>query len=1165
MFILCTFLDLSGQQMLVNRAWVNQSNLPDAANFPLSQFEVLDHDATIATSDGGVFIVGSSDNGNTGMDIAVQKLDANGTLEWSDTYNGSYGGDDYGTKAFKDNSGHLYLAGTESVAEDSTNLIVIKYSATGTLLWQASFGAAATGSTASSGYQHNVPTALAAASNGDVYLGVTAVNNGGLVIDWMTVKFNSTGAYVWNSVYDQAGYPDFPTFAKAGSNGVLMGGFSSASFGDYDYLQTFIDGTTGSPGIMSSTDLPGLSITDGAGIASDDSGNIYIVGNSANNPGTGQDLQVVSISAQGQYNWSLAIDGYGLKDRARGIVLDTNGNPYVIGESQTQDGRTEGLIAKIVGSEAVLDWKQTYRAPRYQNFATFNDLRYENERLYVAGTSEVSGKSRFASVVYDLEGHILVDKKYAPSEQSDSKSSQILPTSDGYLVTGKSTTGNTETFETVKYEFFEPSLAFDTLSNGLPSHRSSELIVKFDPRVVDSSFVDAQNLEFGSIFNIIDNDSIAQRILDELRLPRDPVFSKVFSRLTTNHTQSYTRLGDTISIPAFWSTFVIHVSEGIDLDQLLILLNGISEVVYAEHNSVGSFYSIPNDPFFPDQHSLYDVSNPDASINVVPAWDIETGADYVKVGIVDSPINRTHQDFSPTGSIEDSRVTDGFNFFSNIPIDVSTSIPSDDHGTATSSIIGARRDNGVGIAGIAGGKTDMNGNFEEGIQLHSMVIGYIQPDAASAAEAIMEGAMNANADPPGFGQHIQNHSWGTDNQNTTLRLQVRFAYKNQCTLIAGRGNEIGESNGLETPAYPASYNDDMVISVGTSGTDGEYYRGVNGNFGVRPYGYRYGDNMDVIAPGVSELVIAAKKPGATGGFPQPFSPYRTFNGTSASAPHVTGLAALMYSYHNIENEFENNLAPDDIEFLIQRYARDIATSSYPVGYDPENGWGMIHAENTMNILEAPNYRIFHNSDDGILVSNILQGIIGSTDDYHIYEYEVTKSYQNIFPSSTQILDTWARNSSSTGINQFPDGDPKGEFTFSINNSTVSVTAKTNIYKLVDIFTGEEEWYPAPAPQVRFGYSVHLYDPTISSTEDIISNNVFAFPNPTSNYVTIQFAEISNIDVIRVIDSTGKSITTIEDCSGSEVTINLENLSPGLYFVKIQLNNGNTIIKKILKN
>ena len=270
------------------------------------------------------------------------------------------------------------------------------------------------------------------------------------------------------------------------------------------------------------------------------------------------------------------------------------------------------------------------------------------------------------------------------------------------------------------------------------------------------------------------------------------------------------------------------------------LLEQREDVLSAEPSGYGKSESIPpNDPNFQygSQWGLTQIQAPSA-------WDTTTGAATVTVGVLDSGIDRNHPDLANRVNVALSRDFVGDGLSPNGLADPCG------HGTHVAGIIGAEGNNGIGIAGVCWDvrlvsfrMIDANGSYN----LDWLVAAI---NAAQAARL-----------------RIINHSGGFyGNYNA-----VQTAVNNFDGLMVFAAMNEGTNNDT-TPVYPASYDNDNIISVGASDYSDEMASFSN-------YGQT---SVDLFAPGVG---IYSTVP----------TSYASMSGTSMAAPHVAGVAALLLS------------------------------------------------------------------------------------------------------------------------------------------------------------------------------------------------------------------------------------------------------------------------------
>lgn len=81
----------------------------------------------------------------------------------------------------------------------------------------------------------------------------------------------------------------------------------------------------------------------------------------------------------------------------------------------------------------------------------------------------------------------------------------------------------------------------------------------------------------------------------------------------------------------------------------------------------------------------------------------------------------------------------------------------------------------------------------------------------------------------------------------------------------------------------------------------------------------------------------------------------------------------------------------------------------------------------------------------------------------------------------------------------------------------------------------------------------------------LNNSIKLFPNPVLDYITIETRGIDLLHDIVIYNAIGKQLATIHvEKSLASKKIDLSNFNNGIYFFKIYTNNGNSVIKKIIK-
>lgn len=736
---------------------------------------------------------------------------------------------------------------------------------------------------------------------------------------------------------------------------------------------------------------------------------------------------------------------------------------------------------------------------------------------------------------------------------------------------------------------------------GKPLFLKHQIIIAFHPDLIEKSIINNKEVISGTLADFITQEGKAIAIQAGMwndNIANAPT-KKIYEYLDTDDTLSLTRTGETISIPKYWATLLVFwpLNDETPITQVCDSLEKFYPLIeFAHPNYLYKQNGAPNDAYYvSDQFNLHPIGVPkEGNIDIEQAWDIETGSPNVKLGIFDGPIIYTHEDFGG-GTLATSKIKGGKVYFNIFGVKDISQFPLrttvDNHGTNVAGVAAAIRNNEKGIAGVAGGDF-ATGNT--GASLYTFGIfgdpfqtgttnGYCTDDRA--ADAISEGAnyiLQPNGTYTGYGLHIENHSWGGPSLSANVRRAVKGAARNKCALVCSRGNdEPIPSFGTMQDNYPAIYNDEWVISVGASGTDGERLKVFAKNIGNAANGgldwsSSYGKKMDVLAPGAQSMVMSTRDPNFITQIYTAcqYGDYCYFAGTSAAAPHVSGLAALILSKYRPANGFANNLEPEDVENLMEQYAKHTAPA--PLLYNDDQAWGIINPDNTIDKIKDNRYRIHHFSGTwpvshtnmgNTTLAIPAPGAFGlSAGNYTAQKWKIVNNYTNTFAPNEQILGYWPRLNASAGSNDFSSApiseDDWAGFSFSVSGNTLTVAATTYAYYIPAL----NKWLYKDKNDVQTAYSVHTFNPTANAVAEkaFESTSLKAYPNPASHEVNIELGQHS-FQKLELYDIKGTLIPIEYALLSKKLVLNTTNLVQGVYVCKTYLHNGSMAINKIVIN
>lgn len=348
-----------------------------------------------------------------------------------------------------------------------------------------------------------------------------------------------------------------------------------------------------------------------------------------------------------------------------------------------------------------------------------------------------------------------------------------------------------------------------------------------------------------------------------------------------------------------------------------ILFEGIDQIRFADGTL--NLAIIPNDPLFGEQWNLH-------MMGVHTAWRFGTGSDRVMVGVEDTGLGvdargNIHPDLrlDTTLVISDNYADD---FFRNVP-DSSYGPQRSSHGTAVHGIIAAASNNGLGMSGI---------------NWNAMVANIDVLDNNLGDQSLAEATQNLINYANSQGKRlVVNMSLGGGGIDPQFEQLVARNQSNALFVIAAGNNG---RFGLSDPASLANTYAN-VIAVGASwGTEDS--GGMPKAPGTRINYSNYGHGLTLMGP--SEVVSLKAAKDTPAGVRFNFYDYADdftgrldlkdmFNGTSAAAPNVAGVASLVWSANPL-------LTATQVQTILSQTAYDLGAQ----GRDLIYGNGFVNAD-----------------------------------------------------------------------------------------------------------------------------------------------------------------------------------------------------------------------------
>jgi len=635
---------------------------------------------------------------------------------------------------------------------------------------------------------------------------------------------------------------------------------------------------------------------------------------------------------------------------------------------------------------------------------------------------------------------------------------------------------------------------------------------------------------------------------------------------------------------------VAFQEEASSTNNLLPSFRRLPEVQMAQRNhNVTQRDTTPNDPLFSQKWGLNNNGQSGgvtgADISAPEAWEKTTGGvtakgDSIVVAVIDGGFDLQHEDLRywknqnevPSNGIDDDNNGyiddyDGWNAYNQ-----DGSLPSDNHGTHVSGIVGADGNNNTGLTGV-------NWN------LRVMPIAGSSGDEATVLEAYgyaleMRALYETTGGQEGAYVVATNSSFGVDFADPA-NYPVWCAFYDSLGSygILSAGATINSSENIDNVGdVPTGCSSPWLVSVTNSTRQDQ----LNSSAG---YG---ATTIDLAAPGtdINSTVTGSQ--------------YNDLTGTSMATPQVAGAIALLYSVNCPQLIDAYEQSPASVALMIKDIVLNATDPLSPLQGKTVSG-GRLNIDRAIDSVKsrfctncAPvSFQKVQpscpNDSNGVIQVNI-------ADSSSQYQVDWSSGKSGRFRANLSAGDYTVTISDSSGCTEtrFITLDQPDMLTSSFQKqdatdqqsadgqATATVSGGTSPYSYQwsdgqngmtanNLTPGDYQVTVSDANGCSMTEAVTIKGTQTSVNKPAPKDNARLYPNPANEQLVVQLPSSRGMSQLTIIDATGRTIRTqnIRNCDNGHSSgvckkaLDISQLPGGLYLLKAHNENGDIMNDKFL--